>query len=136
MTEAEVEVLNERLTGPPEVHPTAIVEPQVELADGVRVGPYAVIEGDVRIGAGTQVDSHVRIYAGTRIGRDNADLIVVGRSLIPEPTADTKNNTAERPIIFFRPKASAGLPTNRAPTIQPTMQLLTPQPFTTGSLSP
>jgi UDP-N-acetylglucosamine acyltransferase len=71
MTEIEVEVLRERRTGPPEVHATAVVDPDVELADGVRVGPYAVIEGDVHIGAGTQIDSHVRIYSGTRIGRDN-----------------------------------------------------------------
>ena len=29
------------------IHPTAIVEPSVKLADDVTIGPYCVVEGDV-----------------------------------------------------------------------------------------
>jgi UDP-N-acetylglucosamine acyltransferase len=33
------------------VHPTAVIDPDAKLADGVVVGPYTVIEADVVIGA-------------------------------------------------------------------------------------
>jgi UDP-N-acetylglucosamine acyltransferase len=51
------------------IHPTAVVDPGAELADGVVVGPYTIIERDVQIGAGTEIASHVLIAAGTRLGR-------------------------------------------------------------------
>jgi UDP-3-O-[3-hydroxymyristoyl] glucosamine N-acyltransferase len=68
------------------VHPTAVVDPSVVLADGVTVGPYAVVEAGaelgteawvgphcvvgrgVRIGAGSRLVDHVTCYPGTRIG--------------------------------------------------------------------
>ncbi len=53
------------------IHPTAVVDPQVQLAEGVRIGPYAVIEGPVRIGAGTQIGPHVHICGPVRLGRNN-----------------------------------------------------------------
>ena len=53
------------------IHPTAIIDPKAELADGVSVGPYAVIGPDVTIGAGTWIGPHVVIQGPTRIGRDN-----------------------------------------------------------------
>lgn len=55
----------------PEIHPTAIVDPKAELADGVVVGPYAVIGPHVRIGAGTRLDSHVVIEGHTTLGENN-----------------------------------------------------------------
>lgn len=54
-----------------EIHKTAIVSPGATLADGVKVGPYAVIEDDVYIGAGTSIGPHAVIRRFTRIGRNN-----------------------------------------------------------------
>jgi len=54
----------------PRVHPTAIVHPKAELADGVTVGPYAVIGEHVRIGRGTRIDSHVVIEGWTEVGEE------------------------------------------------------------------
>ena len=34
------------------IHPTALIDPEVEIADDVQVGPYVVVEGAVRIGPG------------------------------------------------------------------------------------
>lgn len=51
------------------IHPTAIVAPSAEIADGVTIGPYAVIGGDVRIHEGVTVGSHVVIDGWTEIGR-------------------------------------------------------------------
>jgi UDP-N-acetylglucosamine acyltransferase len=50
------------------IHPTAIVEPSVKLADDVTIGPYCVVEGDVELGPGVRLDSHVVIVGRTRIG--------------------------------------------------------------------
>jgi len=50
------------------IHPTAIVDPQAELADGVEVGPYAVIGANVKIGSDTLVRQHANIEGHTTIG--------------------------------------------------------------------
>src|SRR5450432_1427646 len=53
------------------IHPTAIVEPGAELAEGVAIGPYSIVREHVRIGAGTTVGPHCVIEGRTTIGRDN-----------------------------------------------------------------
>lgn len=58
-------------TQPPQIHPTAVVDEAAELADGVRIGPFAVIGADVRIGPRTTVGPHAVIEGPTTIGADN-----------------------------------------------------------------
>jgi UDP-N-acetylglucosamine acyltransferase len=53
------------------IHPTAVVEENVQLADDVVVGPYCVIGSGVSIGAGTILDARVVITGNTTIGRQN-----------------------------------------------------------------
>jgi len=53
------------------VHPTAIVEPGAELAEGVEIGPYCIVRGGVAIAAGTTVGPHCVLEGRTTIGRDN-----------------------------------------------------------------
>ncbi len=53
------------------IHPTAIVDPSAELADGVEVGAYAVIGPRVEIGADTEVGANAQVRGPTRIGRAN-----------------------------------------------------------------
>jgi UDP-N-acetylglucosamine acyltransferase len=53
------------------LHPTAVVDPQAELAATVQVGPYAVVGAGVVIDEGTRVGAHCVIEGPTRIGRDN-----------------------------------------------------------------
>lgn len=52
------------------LHPTAIVDPQAVLHEGVTVGPYAIIQGRVEVGARTMIDAHAVIKGATRIGVD------------------------------------------------------------------
>jgi len=57
-----------------DVHPTAIVGPQVELDEGVSVGPYSVLKGKVIVGRGTKIDSHAVIgseHGVVYIGKNN-----------------------------------------------------------------
>lgn len=53
------------------IHPTAIIAPEVELADGVTVGAYAFIEGPGRIGPGCVIGAHAVIHPHVYMGRDN-----------------------------------------------------------------
>jgi UDP-N-acetylglucosamine acyltransferase len=51
------------------IHPTAIVDPRAELAEGVCIGAYSVIKGPVRIGAETVIHEHSHVQGQTVIGR-------------------------------------------------------------------
>jgi UDP-N-acetylglucosamine acyltransferase len=55
--------------GRPEIHPTAIVDADARIADGVVVGPYAVIESNVEIGEACSIGPHSLVAWGTRMGR-------------------------------------------------------------------
>ena len=52
------------------IHPTAVIHPEAELAEDVRVGPYSVIGPGVRIDGGTEIASHVVIDGPTKIGKN------------------------------------------------------------------
>ena len=53
------------------IHRTAIVDPAAELADGVEIGPYCIVEADVRIGAGTVLRPYASIRRYTTLGEGN-----------------------------------------------------------------
>jgi UDP-N-acetylglucosamine acyltransferase len=53
------------------IHPTAIISAQAQLAEDVRVGPYAVIEGDVTIGPGTIIRPHAHLIGSLSLGSNN-----------------------------------------------------------------
>ena len=55
----------------PEIHPTAIVSPDAELAGDVVIGPYAAVEAGVKIGSRTRVGTGSCIFSGTTIGEGN-----------------------------------------------------------------
>jgi len=52
------------------IHPSAIIDPDAELGEGVSVGPWSIIGPRVRIGDGTQIRSHVLIERDTTVGAD------------------------------------------------------------------
>ena len=54
-----------------QIHPTAVVDGQAELASDVTVGPYAVIGPHVRIASGSSIGAHCVIEGHTTIGREN-----------------------------------------------------------------
>jgi UDP-N-acetylglucosamine acyltransferase len=53
------------------IHATAVVSPRAEIASGVRVGPYAVIEDDVVIGADCELGAHAVVKRYTTLGARN-----------------------------------------------------------------
>ncbi len=54
-----------------DIHPSAVVSPDAELGQGVKIGPFSMIGGHVRIGRDTLVGAHVAIEGDTRIGDRN-----------------------------------------------------------------
>lgn len=54
-----------------DIHPTAIIAPQAELAADVEIGPYAVIEGRAIIGPGCVIQAHAVLSGNVRLGRGN-----------------------------------------------------------------
>jgi UDP-N-acetylglucosamine acyltransferase len=53
------------------IHPTAIVHPAAKLDPSVEVGPYAIIDAEVELGAGCRVGPYVYLTGRTYIGRQN-----------------------------------------------------------------
>ena len=52
------------------IHPTAIVDKNAQLGEGVEIGPYATVEGDVKIGDGTVVQQGAILRGHTTIGEN------------------------------------------------------------------
>ena len=52
------------------IHPTAIVDPKVNLGENVEIGPYCVIGADVTLGDRVRLMSHVVIDGHTTLGAD------------------------------------------------------------------
>src|SRR5262245_38839811 len=55
-----------------QVHPTAVVSPEADLATDVRIGPYAVLEGKVRLGPGCVVRPGAYLIGPLTMGRNNS----------------------------------------------------------------
>lgn len=53
------------------IHPTAIIDPDAQLGDGVTVGPYAVIGPRVEIGPGCRIDAGAHVQGPTKMGAEN-----------------------------------------------------------------
>lgn len=69
------------------IHPSAIISPTAEIAEGVNIGPYSLVEDHVQIGANTVIGPHVQIDKWTTIGEDCQ--IFFGAS-IGNPSKDLK----------------------------------------------
>ena len=54
-----------------EIHPTAVVSARAEVAFGVRVGAYAVIEEDAVVGEGCEIGAHAVVKRFTSLGARN-----------------------------------------------------------------
>lgn len=53
------------------IHPTAVIDPEARLGEGLWIGPYAVIEGDTVIGDGCRIEAHGVIKRFTRLAPGN-----------------------------------------------------------------
>jgi len=66
------------------IHSTAIIKPGAQIADGVEIGPYAVIGENVKIGKGTKVGPHAVIDGWTEIGEENTIFHMASVGAVPQ----------------------------------------------------
>lgn len=69
------------------IHPTALVEPGAELAEGVSVGAYSIIGAQVCVGPGASIGSHTVLEGRTEIG---AECRIGSHVIIGAPPQDVK----------------------------------------------
>jgi len=55
----------------PQVHTTAVISPEAELADDVVIGPFAVLQGRIRLDSGCVVGSHAVLIGELKVGANN-----------------------------------------------------------------
>ena len=53
------------------IHPSAIISPEAELPEDIRIGPFAVIDGHVKIGAGSVIQAHAHLIGPLTMGCNN-----------------------------------------------------------------
>lgn len=70
-----------------DIHPTAVVSDDVTLGEGVRIGPFCVVEGEIALDDGVELVSHVALAGRSRIG---ARTRVFPFASIGHPPQDTK----------------------------------------------
>jgi UDP-N-acetylglucosamine acyltransferase len=54
-----------------QIHPLAFVAPTARIGEGVRIGPFSVVEDRATIGAGCVLESRVTVKSGTTLGQNN-----------------------------------------------------------------
>lgn len=79
------------------IHPTAIVHPRAQIAEGVEIGAYSVIGEHVKIGKDTKIGSHVVIEGWTTIGERNH---IFSFSSIGTPPQDIGYRNEETELII------------------------------------
>jgi UDP-3-O-[3-hydroxymyristoyl] glucosamine N-acyltransferase len=52
----------------PAIHPSAVIDADAQVAEGVRIGPHCVVERGARIGAGTVLKARVHVGEDCSIG--------------------------------------------------------------------
>lgn len=53
------------------IHPTAIISPEANIADDVRIGPYSILEGPITLGPGCVLQANVHIQGPVTLGSRN-----------------------------------------------------------------
>lgn len=79
------------------IHPTSIIEPQVEIDSDVDIGPYCIIRNGVKIKKGTRILSNVIIEGSTEIGEN---CTIFPFSSIGFPPQDLKYNGEDTKLII------------------------------------
>ena len=57
-------------SGPMTIHPTALIDSQAVLGEGVEIGPYVVIGPNVKVGPRTRIGAHCVLEGYTTIGSE------------------------------------------------------------------
>lgn len=54
-----------------QIHPSAVVDPNAQLAENVKIGPFCIVGPHVKLGDNVELLSHVVVEGRTTIGKNN-----------------------------------------------------------------
>ncbi len=54
----------------PDIHPTALIDPEVEIADDAYIGPHCVLRGPVKIGSASKLHGNAYLHGPLILGRN------------------------------------------------------------------
>jgi UDP-N-acetylglucosamine acyltransferase len=75
------------------VHPSAVIDKDARLDEGVTIGPNCVVAGGVSVGAGTVLDANVVIDKNVKIGKGNhffANCVIGCQPQVLDMSVDTE----------------------------------------------
>lgn len=52
------------------IHPTAILEGNIELDEDVEIGAFSILQGNIKIGKGTKIGNRVSLFHNVEIGKN------------------------------------------------------------------
>lgn len=84
------------MSAPSRIHPTACIAPGARIADGVEIGPYAVIENEVEIGPGCVIGPHCVIRRWVHLGSDNT---LAAHVILGEPPQHAQYDGSETWLV-------------------------------------
>jgi UDP-N-acetylglucosamine acyltransferase len=101
------------------IHPSALVSPQAQIGEHVRIGPFTVIDGPVSIGDHCEIAGHVLIQGKVTIAANNrigwgAIIGADPQDLHFDPSTDSsveigENNTLREYVTIHRGSKSGGV---------------------------
>lgn len=80
-----------------QIHETALVDPEAQIADDVEIGPYSIVGPMVIIGPGSWIGPHVVLTGRTTIGRNTR---IFQFASIGEEPQDKKYNNEDTELII------------------------------------
>jgi UDP-N-acetylglucosamine acyltransferase len=104
----------------PQVHPTAIVDPQARLAEDVVVGPQCIITGEVRVGPRCRLLHRVTLQGPITLGSDNTLYPEVCLGMAPQDLKYDPVNPGAGLVIGDRNTFREGVTIHRATGSEPT----------------
>lgn len=103
----------------PQIHATAIVSPEAQLAEDVVLGAYAIIDGPVTLGAGCRVEAHCRLIGPLVAGVGNRfhSTCVIGDDPqhLGYDGSPTRVEIGDHNIFRESVTVHRGMPTNQPP---------------------
>src|SRR6185503_10306435 len=78
------------------IHPSSIVEPSAQFADGVEIGPFCTIGPKVKLAEGVRLISHVTIAGNTTIGPRT---VIYPNAALGHPPQDLKYKGEDTRLI-------------------------------------
>lgn len=79
------------------IHPTAIIEKNVDLSENVSVGPFSILRDKIKISSGVKIDAHCVLEGNTVIGKNTK--IGIG-TIIGSPPQDLKYKNEDTKVII------------------------------------